>query len=321
MTSPERRKIHRPTRRLPVVLLLALAAAVGVAAWWFLLRPPVPPPAPARSAAAAKPVPTPQAESPVSAPAPIAARPSAKPPLPTAAGHAGKSVPPATAPAAGECQQVSGEIKGFFSRLDREDYIAPRRLAGGTQVYIGQLLDKLFANPPVVVGETNTFFTVLSNAAHFYRILKKDDVLLVRDILLNESNNLEPLMALFYRWSLKAPECGNGSGLNLAMPLPGLYEYAGFFLNTLGGRSYLFRRESRLRLLVEYYSVLVLDRANSQHCNSHGIDIRPSLDALREEMRNAKSLKGRPEYLATLAELQRKYQPASGQITASAITH
>ena len=312
MTSPERRKIHRPTRRLPVVLLLALAAAVGIAVWWFLLRPPVSPPAPIKTVAPA-PLPPAKPGSQATTPAPGATTPPAPKPL-------AKTTPP-TAARANECQQLSGEIKGFFSRLDREDYIAPRRLAGGTQVYIGQLLDKLFANPPVVVGETNTFFTVLSNAAHFYRILKKDDVLLVRDILLNESNNLEPLMALFYRWSLKAPECGNGSGLNLAMPLPGLYEYAGFFLNTLGGRSYLFRRESRLRLLVEYYSVLVLDRANSQHCNSHGIDIRPSLDALREEMRNAKSLKRRPEYLATLAELQRKYQPASGQITASAITH
>lgn len=313
MASPERRKIHRSTRRLPVVLLLALAAAIGVTVGWFLLRPPVSPPAPIKTVAPVAPAPLPPAKpgSQMPTPAPGATTPpAARPPA--------KTIPP-TAARASECQQLGDEIKGFFSRLDREDYIAPRRLAGGTQVYIGRLLDKLFANPPVVVGETNTFFTVLSNAAHFYRILKKDDVLLVRDILLNESNNLEPLMALFYRWSLKAPECGSGSGLNLAMPLPGLYEYAGFFLDTLGGRSYLFRRESRLRLLVKYYSVLVLDRANSQHLNSHGIDIRPSLDALQEEMRNAKNLKGRPEYLATLTELQKKYQPMGNAFTAAVV--
>lgn len=297
MAPPEKRTIHRPTRRsLVYLLLLALAVALGVAAWWFLLRPPVSPPLPVEPVVPAPAVPTP-------APTPESTVPEAAAP-PPAASPAQPSAPAIT----GECQQLGNEIKAFFTRLDREDYIAPRNLNGGTQVYVGRLLDKLFANPPVVVGETNTFFTILSNTAHFYRILKKDDVLLVKDILLNESENLEPLMALFYRWSLKAPECGSGSDLNLAMPLPGLYEYAGFFLNTLGGRSYLFRRESRLRLLVRYYSVLVLDRANSQRLNSHGIDIRPSLDSLTEEMRHSQKLKNRAAYLATLTELQKKYQ-------------
>ena len=307
MAPPEKRTIHRPTRRPLVFLLLALAVAIGVAAWWFLLRPPVSPPLPAESVVPAAAVPTP-------APEPESAMPKATT-LPPEASPSQPSAPAIT----GECQQLSNEIKAFFTRLDREDYIAPRNLNGGTQVYAGGLLDKLFANPPVVVGETNTFFTVLSNTVHFYRILKKDDVLLVKDILLNESENLEPLMALFYRWSLKAPECGNGSDLNLVMPLPGLYEYAGFFLNTLGGRSYLFRRESRLRLLVKYYSVLVLDRANSQRLNSHGIDIRPALDVLSEEMRTTQKLKGRPGYLTTLAGLQEKYRrPAPANVAGTA---
>jgi hypothetical protein len=309
MAPPEKRTIHRPTHRpLVYLLLLALAVAIGVAAWWLLLRPPVSPPLPVESVVPAPAVPTP-------APEPGSAMPEAAAPLPGAS-----PAQPAAPAITGECQQLGNEIKAFFTRLDREDYIAPRNLNGGTQVYVGQLLDKLFVNPPVVVGETNSFFTILSNTAHFYRILKKDDVLLVKDILLNESENLEPLMALFYRWSLKAPECGNKTDLNLAMPLPGLYEYAGFFLNTLGGRSYLFRRESRLRLLVKYYSVLVLDQANGQRLNSHGIDIRPSLDSLSEEMRTAKKLKDQTAYLTTLTKLQRKYQAGSGMPkTAAAI--
>ncbi|MFZ5761506.1 MAG: hypothetical protein ACOY8P_01080 [Thermodesulfobacteriota bacterium] len=305
MTTPEKRIIHRPTNRSLVWLLLLLALALGAAAWWFLLRP-VPSEAPVTMA--------------VPAPSPL--------PQPPAAETPATSAPPATAPApvakagqqppaeADECQQLRKEIQGFFTRLDREDYIAPRQLSGGTQAYVGRLLDKLFANPPLVVGETNTFLSMLGNTFHFYRILKKDDVLLVKDILLNESENIEPLMALFYRWSLKAPECGSRE-LHLAMPLPGLYEYAGFFLNTLGGRSYLFRRESRLRLLVKYYSLLVLDRANSERLNSHGIDIRPPLATLSEEMRNARNLKGRTEYLATLAALQGRYRPTGMAKTAT----
>lgn len=318
MAPPEKRTIRRPTNRPLVLLLLALAVALGTATWWFLLRPAAPPPAVSPAAPVPQPAPPaalPAPESvPTETPAPAA---SAAPTTPAAATPPLKTVPPPNPAVAEECRQLSGEIREFFGRLDREDYIAPRRLNGGTQVYIGRLMDKLFANPPVVVGETNTFFTILSNTAHFYRILRKDDVLLVRDILLNESENLEPLMALFYRWSLKAQECGGGNELGIAMPLPGLYEYAGFFLNTLGGRSYLFRRESRLRLLVKYYSVLVLDRANGQRLNTHGIDIRPALDSLSGEMRNAQKLKGRPGYLATLAELQGKYRPAGNGVQAA----
>jgi len=297
-----------------VLLLLALAAGIGVAVWWFLLRPEVSPPlakltasAPKSAPPATLPVPGPNA-------APIPGTTPASPSTPPAP-SAKTPAPPA---AAGECQQLSTEIKGFFTRLDQEEYITPRKLDGGTRLYVGRLLDKLFANPPVVVGETNTFFTIIRNTAHFYRILKKDDVLLVKDILLNESENLEPLMALFYHWSLKAPECGE-TELGIAMPLPGLYEDAGVFLNTLGGRSYLFRRESRLRSLVKYYSILVLDRANSQRLNAHGIDIRPALDSLSEEIRNAQKLKGRAGYLATLTELQGKYRRPANMASTTVI--
>jgi len=35
-------------------------------------------------------------------------------------------------------------------------------------------------------------------------------------------------------------------------------------LDTFGGRSYLLRRDSRIRLLSSYYCILVLDRSNDQ---------------------------------------------------------
>ncbi|HSR35815.1 MAG TPA: hypothetical protein VLL73_01445 [Desulfurivibrionaceae bacterium] len=319
MTTPEKRTIHRPTRRPLVALLLALAAAIGVAAWWLLLRPAAIPPPPAAPPVASAPQPEPPAAAPESGPetdqtsAPAITATTPKPASPPSAQTARPNAPAASS----ECQQIQAEMQQFFGQLDREDYIVPRRLPGGSEAHIGRLLDKLFANPPVLVGETNTFLTVLSNTAHFYRILKKDDVLLIKDILLNESENLEPVMALFYRWSLKAQECGGPTAISL--PLPGLYEYAGFFLNTLGGRSYLFRRESRLRLLVKYYSILVLDRANGQRINTHGIDVRPALDSLNEEMRATQRLKNRATYLTTLTELQAKYRLPPGAAKTAAL--
>ncbi|MBU4118902.1 MAG: hypothetical protein KJ555_09090, partial [Proteobacteria bacterium] len=71
--------------------------------------------------------------------------------------------------------------------------------------------------------------------------------------------------------------------------------------------SYLFRRETRVRMLGKYYSILVLDRANDASMNRYGIDIRPSVDSLLEEMKSTTSLAERDTYLARLILLKDKY--------------
>ena len=93
-----------------------------------------------------------------------------------------------------------------------------------------------------------------------------------------------------------------------------------FFLNTLGGQSYLFRRESRVRMLGKYYSILVLDRANDASLNRHGIDIRPSVDSLLEEMKTTTSLAGRDTYLVRLILLRDKYLARYGAKNATPAT-
>ena len=87
-----------------------------------------------------------------------------------------------------------------------------------------------------------------------------------------------------------------------------LYEYAGFFLNTLAGRSYLMRRNSRQRLLITYYSILILDKANEETVNRYGIDILPHLDFLASEINSQKDLVHKKHYLAKLGSLKEKYQ-------------
>ena len=54
------------------------------------------------------------------------------------------------------------------------------------------------------------------------------------------------------KWSEIETECTDVD-LDIKLPLAGLYEYAGYFINTLGGQSYLFRRELYLRVLIRYY--------------------------------------------------------------------
>ena len=111
--------------------------------------------------------------------------------------------------------------------------------------------------------------------------------------------------AILFEWSF--PEVPPPEGTGERPSLTALYEYAGFFLNSVGGRSYLLRRDSRVRILTTYYCVLIVDRANQEEANRHGIDIRPHIDSVAEEIGNQRGLVFQKEYLDALADLQEKY--------------
>jgi hypothetical protein len=210
-----------------------------------------------------------------------------------------------------ECLQTADKILLFFEHLDRQNYIRAYALKGSTLDQFRGIINKLIANPPVVVRETDDLFAILNNMAHFFRILGIKDILMVKDILTHEQELIEPSMALFYKWSEIAPECQDAD-LDIELPLAGLYEYAGYFINTLGGQSYLFRRERYLRALIRYYSILIIDRANSVDANLYGVDIRYTLDALIEEIQGNSALVNMQEYLENLTRLQEKYQAQYG---------
>jgi hypothetical protein len=112
-------------------------------------------------------------------------------------------------------------------------------------------------------------------------------------------------MAVFYAATV---ECGKPlTGDGQPLPIDRLYDYAGYFLNTLGGRSYLLRRESKMRMLVSYYAILLVDRANDGKFNRYGIDVRPYIDYLFYDISNQKGLTYRERYLTRLTALRNKY--------------
>jgi hypothetical protein len=211
-----------------------------------------------------------------------------------------------------ECLQTADKILLFFEHLDSQDYIRSYTIKTSTLDHMTGVINKLMANPPVVVRETDDLFAILHNMAHFFRILGPKDILLLKDILINEQELVESSMALFYKWSEIEPECSD-KDIKIKLPLAGLYEYAGYFINTLGGQSYLFRRALYLRLLVRYYSILIIDRANNVDANRYGIDIRYTLDALISELQINRDLENRQEYLENLIILQESYQARYGK--------
>jgi hypothetical protein len=211
-----------------------------------------------------------------------------------------------------ECLQTADKILLFFEHLDSQEYIKGYSLKGSARDHMAGIINKLLANPPVVVRETDDLFAILNNMAHFFRILGPKDILLIKEVLSHEQELVEPTMALFYKWSEIEPDCLDNN-LGIKLPLNGLYEYAGYFINTLGGQSYLFRRTLYLRLLIRYYSILVIDRSNNVDANRYGIDIRYTLNSLISEIEANGDLVNKEEYLQTLISLQESYQAKYGK--------
>jgi hypothetical protein len=204
-----------------------------------------------------------------------------------------------------DCAKVGSQMTAFFNYLDSRPYLTANNPDSDSAGFIRGCVGRLMADPPVNIAEMRDMFRLVKNVTHFYRVLGKDRLKLAREILTTEERIIEPALAVFYA---RIVEC--------RQPLPGdsaplsierLYDYAGYFLNTLGGRSYLLRRESKLRMLVNYYAILIVDLANDQKFNQYGIDLRPYIDYLFYDISNQKGLTYRERYLTRLAALRDKY--------------
>jgi hypothetical protein len=151
----------------------------------------------------------------------------------------------------------------------------------------------------------DSLYNMVRNVAHFYRVMGKKRVLLTRQILQNESEVTESVMKTFYQW-FTMDDRGQAT-LKGRPSMTTMYGYAGYLLNTLGGRSYLLRRSPKVRILTTYYCVLILDRANDEEINSRGIDIRPYIKSSLMEINNQIGLIHQEEYITRLSKLSLKY--------------
>ena len=197
-------------------------------------------------------------------------------------------------------------LNDFYTHLDQQSYMKDFNLKEPSSVHFSNLLQKLINTPPVVTNETDDLYTLLKNTAHFFRILGKDNILALKGILDREGSSFENILKTFY--TLTAYPEAIAREYSLTLPKDGLYDYAGFFLNTMGGRLYLFRRDSTSRMTVSYYSILIIDNANDEGYNQYGIDIRPQIDTLINEIEDTGNrLLLKEEYLDTLYDLKEKY--------------
>ena len=212
------------------------------------------------------------------------------------------------------CKALAARLHGFFSLLDREEYFQQFHVGLPAQQYFLKLAKKLLNNPPVVARETDDLYTMLKNMAHFFRVIGGRNITIIKTILDRERATVEDIAADLYQWTT-GPECDEPE-FSLRVSTDQLYQYAGFFLNSISGRSYLFRRDSRSRLLVNYYSILLVNEANKEGNNRYGIDLRPLIPRAIDEIEHSDQLIYKERYLDTLYELLEKY-PAKTKISRS----
>lgn len=204
-----------------------------------------------------------------------------------------------------DCSKVEEQMESFFNYLDSRDYISSRDLEGGSAAFLQRCVAASMADPPINIAEMQNLLRLVKNVTHFYRVLGKERLTVLKEILTTEERVLEPAMAVFYAHIVECRQPLPGDDRPLS--LERIYDYAGYFLNTLGGRSYLLRRESRIRMLVNYYAILIVDRANDEKFNRYGIDVRPYIDFLFYDISNQRGLTYRERYLTRLKALRDKY--------------
>ena len=201
-----------------------------------------------------------------------------------------------------DCKKITGQAVAFFQYLDSKAYLIWPGIDMRADELFEDISKQLAAQPPVNVGEMEDLYSLVRNVTHFYRVLGRNRVNLIKEILTSESEIMEPAMAVMFAWITTCNYEYDQLNLNT------LFQYSHFFLNTLGGRSYLLRRDTKQRMLINYYCLLIIDMANDAKLNAYGFDIRPHLDYVFYDINNQKGLMYRQRYLARLSALQNKYR-------------
>jgi hypothetical protein len=224
----------------------------------------------------------------------------------TSTGLTEESPAPQSSPKEDLCAQAEKNITEFFRYLDQKEYMRDPGSKIDTYTRFKKILDRLATHPPVPAGEGADSTIIIKNVYHFYRVLDRKDLRLIRQIITKEKETLEFNLEMFYRWVGLGNRCTDPEGVRPSMKM--LYKYAGFLINTTGGRACLFRRSSDIRLLVSYYCLLIINEADKKGGNSYGIDILPFIEPIREEILLHPHFHFHSEYITKLDSLKGYYQ-------------
>ncbi len=196
-----------------------------------------------------------------------------------------------------------GELRRLCGILDDREYVREWNLPGGVYGLITGAARDLAENRPVVTGELRRFDLLLGNVSHLYLTLGRSRVDRILTLVRREPDMVEPLALQFFRWLQVRGQCARPE--DRAPSFRAQYEYAAFFLHTLGGQAYLRRRPARWEALGGFYAVWILDRAIREKRNLYGFLIGKDLERYRQ-MPAGRELVFADRYRQVLDEIRRR---------------
>ncbi len=204
-----------------------------------------------------------------------------------------------------KCEELEASLRAFCQYLDAGETFRSQKTHRDSWALFTSILQSLERRPPVMSAEAYRPSVIVENSFYFIRLLGKEKIDILREVIKFESDLAEPLMGIIYYWLMTGRSCDKLPSPSSALKF--MYNYAGFFLNTLGGHSYLYRQDSRIRLLTVYYSILVMHEANMRELNEVGFDLRFFLPHIFQEVQSRNDLLYAEDYLQTLTNLQLQY--------------
>ena len=209
-----------------------------------------------------------------------------------------------------DCEEIETQIIEFFNYLNKKNYVKYLDKDRNTFARFKRIINKLALEPPMPVGERSSPNSMNKNIFYLFRILSFDDIQLLKQIMRNEADTLEINMDLFYNWLTLGEQCPENR--RNRPPKEVLLRYAGFFMNTIGGRSYFYRRPPETRILLTYYCLRIINEADKTGENSYGLDIAPLIAPLLKEISTLEEFRFQDDYIQNLLELQAYYNKRRG---------
>jgi hypothetical protein len=203
------------------------------------------------------------------------------------------------------CAEIEKEIAEFFQYLDHKNYVKKFDPNRDSYARFKDMLKRCSVRPPVPAGEGMDPKILIGNLYHFFRVLGREDLKLIRRVILNEQDSMEYILAMLYKWITLDDRCPDPEGVRPSLSVR--YQHAGFFLNTTGGRAYLYRRTQGLRLLANFYCLLIIHQADKNGENRYGLDVVPHIAPLKAEIRRFTEFDFQREYLKELDRIAAFY--------------
>ena len=217
------------------------------------------------------------------------------------------AIEPGLPPGQGEeyCKKLEEYVVDYFKYLDENKQTDSGNKKMESFDHFKQVLKDLEKRPPIPAGEGSSPTVMIANIFYFSRALDRKDIEFIREIITSDKDTVEINMDMFFRWLMLEGHCPDSKGLRPSFDA--LYKYAGFFLNTTGGRAYMFRRSTPIRLLTTYYSLLIIHKADRLGLNHYGIDILPFIKRAKQDIGFYPDFEFQNEYMSNLLSMEKYY--------------